>query len=150
MPTETAETEITQNTGTLAGLKADLDEGYTLEEVLAPLTPAAAGLFRAELEAYQKETAEQQVASAQRAAGNNLRANTHSGASPSRNRWDEHNAGDDLAEPGLTKREHFAALALQGILAGDWIPADMPRLARQYASDAVALADALLAALADE
>lgn len=48
--------------------------------------------------------------------------------------------------PGLTKREHFAAMAMQGI-CGDGIPGSHHHPV-QTARDAVAQADALLAELA--
>lgn len=50
------------------------------------------------------------------------------------------------ANPGLTKREHFAAMAMQGI-CGDGIPGSHHHPV-QTARDAVAQADALLAELA--
>lgn len=45
---------------------------------------------------------------------------------------------------GLTKREHFAGLALQGLLANSDLTNED---ASQYAKDAVSLADKLLEAL---
>ena len=45
---------------------------------------------------------------------------------------------------GLTKREHFAGLAMQGILSASLNMHDYPK---EIAQDAVAHADALLAAL---
>lgn len=53
---------------------------------------------------------------------------------------------------GLTKREHFAALALQGILAGPRaltfrLSCDIDRNASDVSVEAVAMADALLFAL---
>lgn len=45
---------------------------------------------------------------------------------------------------GLTKRELFAAMALQGLLAGGWDHAGVPR---EGAETAVAYADHLLGAL---
>jgi hypothetical protein len=53
--------------------------------------------------------------------------------------------GDKLACIGLTKREHFAGLALQGILCGD--PSERFDTAAEYA---VKHADALLAELNKE
>lgn len=54
----------------------------------------------------------------------------------------------DVNRAGLTKREHFAALALQGILAHEGRPADKFRL--DWTRDAVAIADALVQALNEE
>lgn len=50
----------------------------------------------------------------------------------------------EYGRPGLTKRELLAAMALQGMLANT----DNSGRAEAYAKDAVAQADALLAALA--
>ncbi len=57
---------------------------------------------------------------------------------------------DDFVSPGLTKREYFAGLAMQGILANKQY--DPPRRQRLdgMADDAVAAADALLAKLEKE
>lgn len=52
----------------------------------------------------------------------------------------------DWGDNGLTKREHFAAMAMQGI-CGDGIPGSHHHPV-QTARDAVAQADALLAELA--
>lgn len=46
-------------------------------------------------------------------------------------------------DPGLTKREHFAGLAMQGLVAGD----DGTSTAECFASDAVKIADYLIAEL---
>jgi hypothetical protein len=51
---------------------------------------------------------------------------------------------------GLTKRELFAAMAMQGLLAGSIVvEQDTPELTATIARTAVASADALLAALKD-
>ena len=47
---------------------------------------------------------------------------------------------------GLTKREHFAGLAMQGLLGSD---PDSVWLSKEMAKSAVSMADALLAALED-
>lgn len=52
---------------------------------------------------------------------------------------------DGAIEPGLTKREHFAAMALQGILAS---VAEATH--EEFAANAVRAADALIAALAHQ
>jgi len=49
--------------------------------------------------------------------------------------------------PGLTKREHFAAMAMQGILSNPRWEGKDDYLAYQVASSAVRYADALLAEL---
>lgn len=67
--------------------------------------------------------------------------------------------GDDFAFPlafnphkgdywnaGLTKREHFAALAMQGLLSDP----NLTCAYRDFARDAVVAADALIAALNEE
>ena len=53
---------------------------------------------------------------------------------------------------GLTKREHFAAIAMQGILASDPVgaPALMLVTAEKYARHAVVCADSLIDALNEE
>ena len=51
----------------------------------------------------------------------------------------------DFVTPGLTKREHFAAMAMQGLLAS-WGQHDVAA-ADEIVSDAVTFADALLAEL---
>ena len=48
---------------------------------------------------------------------------------------------------GLTKREHFAGLAMQGLLAGGYCMDDPQNRLSDVPSEAVALADALLAEL---
>ena len=45
---------------------------------------------------------------------------------------------------GLTKREHFAGLAMQGLLAGGYCIDDPKNRLNDVPSEAVALADALL------
>jgi hypothetical protein len=52
----------------------------------------------------------------------------------------------DVEFLGLTKREHFAALALQGVIAG-FLAADVPTGYAEAATEAVGYADALIAAL---
>lgn len=47
---------------------------------------------------------------------------------------------EDIAHSGLTKREHFAGLALQGLVSADYESRHIGR----YAKAAVNLADALL------
>tara|TARA_R110000737_G_scaffold41837_3_gene62530 strand:+ start:189 stop:425 length:237 start_codon:yes stop_codon:yes gene_type:complete len=58
--------------------------------------------------------------------------------------WDR-----SLAAPatGLTKREHFAGLAMQGLLAGGYCMDEPQNRLSDVPSEAVALADALLAEL---
>lgn len=74
----------------------------------------------------------------------------------SETRYDEHGqAFASLTRRGLTKREYFAALALQGITAGDYVPGDCgdpfrPLTPLELATLAVAHADALIAALNGE
>jgi len=51
---------------------------------------------------------------------------------------------------GLTKREHFAGLAMQGILANKQYNPPRRAKAELMADDAVFFADALLAALEDK
>lgn len=51
----------------------------------------------------------------------------------------------EACESGLTKREHFAAIAMQGLLASN-----TPFAANRVAISAVKHADALIAALNDE
>ena len=50
-----------------------------------------------------------------------------------------------IPHPGLTKREYFAAMALQGLLA---LPPKI--ISKTVAEDAVKLADHLIKALSDE
>lgn len=47
-------------------------------------------------------------------------------------------------EIGLTKREHFAALAMQGLLSGGYAIDDARNRANDVSSEAVSIADALL------
>ncbi len=49
--------------------------------------------------------------------------------------------------PGMTLREYYAGLAMQGLLA---VPAHQQNSASMYARDAVRCADALIAELAKE
>jgi hypothetical protein len=55
--------------------------------------------------------------------------------------------GCSLQLPGLTKREHFAAMAMQGILSTNY---ESYPLAATTAKQAIEYADALLAELAKE
>ena len=56
---------------------------------------------------------------------------------------DINNLKDHVIYQGLTKREYFAAMAMQGLLAnGNW-----PHYSRQLAEDAVIHANALVEAL---
>ena len=48
---------------------------------------------------------------------------------------------------GLTKREHFAGLAMQGLLAGGYCIDDSQNRLNDVPSEAINLADALLEAL---
>ena len=48
---------------------------------------------------------------------------------------------------GLTKREHFAGLAMQGLLAGGYCIDDSQNRLNDVPSEAINLADALLKAL---
>lgn len=48
---------------------------------------------------------------------------------------------------GLTKREHFAAMAMQGLLAGGYCIDDPVNRGHDVPSEALMLADALLAEL---
>ena len=54
---------------------------------------------------------------------------------------------DDFSTPGLTKREHFAAMAMMGVMSADMY-CDVK--AKECAKIAVANADALLAELEKE
>jgi hypothetical protein len=56
----------------------------------------------------------------------------------------------DYNGDGLTKREHFAGLALQGILANNHYQEPRRTKLEGMAIDAVAAADALLKELSDE
>ena len=58
----------------------------------------------------------------------------------------EYNLIDDVVASGLTKRELFAAMAMQGLISNP----DKSYDSACAASDAVAFADALLAELAKE
>ena len=51
---------------------------------------------------------------------------------------------------GLTKREHFAAMAMQGLLAGGYGIDDPANRVEDVSCEAVNLADALLKALESE
>jgi hypothetical protein len=53
----------------------------------------------------------------------------------------------DPCNGGLTKREHFAGLAMQGLLAGGYCMDDPQNRLSNVPSEAMALADALLAEL---
>jgi hypothetical protein len=59
-----------------------------------------------------------------------------------------HYIGDDVY-PGLSKREYFAGVALQGLIAADeaWVLEPSERAIRTCSERAVMYADALLAAL---
>lgn len=84
--------------------------------------------------------------------------NANEMAYPCQNRWDAGSESMDLYSDatGLTKREYFAAMALQGILSGN--PHDLVSEAENQdllTKDAVAVtslefADALIAALNQE
>lgn len=54
----------------------------------------------------------------------------------------------EIHYPGLTKREHFAAMAAQGMIST--VPWGMSWTPLEIAENAVDLADALLAALEDK
>lgn len=56
----------------------------------------------------------------------------------------------DFGESGLTKREYFAAMAMQGILANTTYEAPRRNKLGGMAQDAVNAADALIAALNQE
>lgn len=64
-------------------------------------------------------------------------------AYPCRNRWDSSNEGFDLQEAGLTKREYFAAMALQS-LSATLSDKEIYFNFSTMADDAVKLADALI------
>jgi hypothetical protein len=53
----------------------------------------------------------------------------------------------DFDNSGLTKREHFAGLAMQGLLAGGYCIDDAQNRLNDVPSEAYNLADALLKAL---
>ena len=53
----------------------------------------------------------------------------------------------DHTSMGLTKREHFAGLAMQGLLAGGYCIDDSQNRLNDVPSEAINLADALLKAL---
>lgn len=63
-------------------------------------------------------------------------------AYPSSKTWNDDNGNWGIPY-GLTKREYFAGLAMQGILANGWDKAFRSNMAKQ----AIAYADALLAEL---
>lgn len=69
----------------------------------------------------------------------------NSGAFPSRSRWEPAHEGYDLQETGLSKREYFAAKALQGILSGSISNEDLSN--NFYVETAVRMADGLIAKL---
>lgn len=68
--------------------------------------------------------------------------------------YPSHGTMGEVVETGLTKREHFAAMAMQGLLANRAVSECSPRpgmnIAQTYAAAAVEAADALLAELAKE
>jgi hypothetical protein len=53
-------------------------------------------------------------------------------------------ASDGSHQPGLTKREYFAGLAMQGVLSQNSKYSPTPKLAANIAIRAVQIADALL------
>lgn len=73
--------------------------------------------------------------------------NSKSQAFPTAFEYGEKWGGDAIQETGLTKREWFAGMALQGFLASYAGHQTIPK-AEMAASEAVAMADALLAELA--
>lgn len=57
----------------------------------------------------------------------------------------------DYIQPGLTKREYFAAMMLQGSLSGSNLTDFITSAAMdQYAKEAVSMADALIKALNEQ
>lgn len=59
----------------------------------------------------------------------------------------QHSESTDGNFDGLTKREYFAAMAMQGIIASQNPGSQDPGGAKRTAEDAALLADALIAAL---